>query len=72
MEENKLVRIATFYNQFDAEIAKLKLEENDVYCFIKNEHVAQLQFGLANFELYVRQQDKETALNLLNSENIPE
>ena len=49
--ENDLVKIATFYNQFDAELAKFKLEENNIYCFLKNEHTAQLQFGLANFEL---------------------
>ncbi len=65
--ENKLIKIATFYNNFDAELAKLKLEENNIFCFLKNEHVAQLQFGIANFEIMVREEDKELALHYLNS-----
>ena len=63
-----LIKIATFYNQFDAELAKLKLEESDIYCFLKNEHVAQLQFGIANFELMVNESDKEMALEILNEQ----
>ncbi len=63
---DKLIKIATYYNQFDAELAKLKLEENDIYCFLKNEHIAQLQFGIANFEMMVNESDKETALQILN------
>ncbi|HMW12551.1 MAG: DUF2007 domain-containing protein [Chitinophagales bacterium] len=62
---DKLVKIATYFNQFDVDLAKFKLEENGIYCFIKNEHVAQLQFGLANFELMVFQKDKEAALIIL-------
>ena len=65
--ENKLIKIATYYNNFDAELAKLKLEENNIFCFLKNEHVAQLQFGIANFEIMVREEDKELALHYLNS-----
>lgn len=68
MSDN-LIRIATFYNQFDAELAKLKMEENGIFCFLKNEYVAQLQFGIANFELMVREEDKEKALLCLNSED---
>ena len=64
--EDKLIKIATYYNNFDAELAKLKLEENDIYCFLKNEHMAQLQFGIANFELMVYESDKESALQILN------
>ncbi len=67
--EDKLIKIAIYYNNFDAELAKLKLEENGIYCFMKNEHVAQLQFGLANFELMVNSTDKETALKILNEED---
>lgn len=66
MEDN-LIKVATFYNQFDAELAKLKLEENEIYCFMKNEHVAQLQFGLGNLELMVNESDKEKALAILNA-----
>ena len=65
MSDN-LIKIGTYYNNFDAELAKLKLEENDIYCFLKNEHIAQLQFGIANFELMVNESDKETALQILN------
>ncbi len=68
MENTRLVKIATYYNQFDAELAKLKLEENDIYCFLKNEHVAQLQFGIANFELMVSENQKELALHYLNEQ----
>ncbi|HUM52522.1 MAG TPA: DUF2007 domain-containing protein [Chitinophagales bacterium] len=64
--ESKLIKIATYYNNFDVELAKLKLEENDIYCFIKNENIAQLQFGIANFELMVNENDKEVALQILN------
>ncbi len=67
--ESKLIKIATYYNNFDVELAKLKLEENDIYCFIKNENIAQLQFGIANFELMVNENDKEVALQILN-ENV--
>lgn len=56
-----LVRIATYYNQFDAELAKMKLEEKQLFCFLKNEHLAQLQFGIAHFELMVKEEDKELA-----------
>lgn len=68
--EDKLIKIATYYNQFDAELAKLKLEENEIYCFLKNEYVAQLQFGSANFEMMVNESDKEAALKILNNEEI--
>lgn len=61
-----LIKIATYFNNFDAELAKLKLEENDIYCFLKNEHIAQLQFGIANFELMVNESDKIIALQILN------
>jgi hypothetical protein len=66
--ENKLIKIATYYNNFDVELAKLKLEENDIYCFIKNENIAQLQFGIANFELMVNESDKEMALQIINEQ----
>ena len=66
--DNKLIRIATYYNNFDVELAKLKLEENDIYCFIKNENIAQLQFGIANFELMVNESDKEMALQIINEQ----
>ena len=66
--ENKLIKIATYYNNFDAELAKLRLEENNIFCFLKNEHVAQLQFGIANFEIMVREEDKELALYYLNTQ----
>lgn len=67
--ENKLIKIASFYNNFDAELAKFKLEENNIFCFIKNEYLAQLQFGIANFELMVKEEDKEQAHHLLNEFN---
>lgn len=66
---NQFIRVATFYNQFDAELAKFKLEENNIFCFLKNEYLAQLQFGIANFELMVKEEDKEPALHLLNELN---
>jgi hypothetical protein len=66
MEDTKLIKIATYYNQFDAELAILKLEEKGIYCFLKNEYVAQLQFGLANLELMVNENDKELALKILD------
>jgi len=66
--ENKLIKIETYYNQFDVELAKLKLEENGIYCFVKNEHIAQLQFGIANFELMVNENDKEAALQIIHEE----
>ena len=65
---DRLIKIATYYNQFDAELAKLKLEENEIFCFLKNEYVAQLQFGIANFELMVNESDKAAALLILNEE----
>lgn len=66
--EDKLIKIATYYNNFDAELAKLKLEENNIYCFLKNEHIAQLQIGWANFELMVNESDAEKALAIINEE----
>ncbi len=66
MENSKLIKIATYYNQFEAELAKLKLEENGIYCFLKDEYVAQLQFGIANFELMVNENEEELALQFLN------
>jgi hypothetical protein len=63
--ESPLIKIAIYYNQFDAQLAKLKLEENGIYCFLKNEYVAQLQFGIANFELMVKEEDKEKALQCI-------
>ncbi|HNE50064.1 MAG TPA: DUF2007 domain-containing protein [Chitinophagales bacterium] len=63
-----MIRIATFYNLFEAELAKIKLENHQIYCFIKNEHLAQLQFGIANFELMVNEDDKELALYYLEND----
>lgn len=67
--ENDLIKIASYANQFEAELAKFKLEENDIYCFIRNELTAQLQFGLGNFEIMVLQSDKEAALKLIEENN---
>lgn len=66
--EDKLIKIGTYYNNFDAELAKLKLEENNIFCFLKNEYLAQLQFGIANFELMVKEDDKDLAFHYLNTE----
>ena len=63
-----MIRIATFYNLFEAELAKIILENHQIYCFIKNEHLAQLQFGIANFELMVNEDDKELALYYLEND----
>ena len=63
-----MIRIATFYNYFDAELAKIKLNNQQIFCFIKNEHLAQLQVGIANFELMIKEEDKELALHYLQND----
>jgi hypothetical protein len=67
MEEH-LVKIGTYFNQFDVDLAKFKLEENGIFAFIRNENVAQLQFGMAHFELLVYETDKTNALKILEVE----
>lgn len=63
--ENDLIKIASYANQFEAELVKFKLEENDIYCFMRNEYSAQLQFGLGSFDIMVLEKDKEAALQLI-------
>ncbi|MBP6153505.1 MAG: DUF2007 domain-containing protein [Chitinophagales bacterium] len=66
--EEYLVKIGTYFNQFDVDLAKFKLEENGIFAFIRNENVAQLQFGMAHFELLVYETDKINALKILEVE----
>ncbi|HQV78625.1 MAG TPA: DUF2007 domain-containing protein [Chitinophagales bacterium] len=66
--EEYLVKIGTYFNQFDVDLAKFKLEENGIFAFIRNENVAQLQFGMAHFELLVYETDKTNALKILEVE----
>ncbi len=66
--EEYLVKIGTYFNQFEVDLAKFKLEENGIFAFIRNENVAQLQFGMAHFELLVYETDKTNALKILEVE----
>jgi len=68
---NELVTIASFENNFEAEIAKTFLEDNGFQVFLQNEMMMSVLPGLAGemckIELQVFEEDAEHAKDLLNS-----
>ena len=67
---DELVTIATFETPVEAELARLRLEAEEILCFVHGSHMAGMQvFGLsvAGVKLRVRPQDAELAVAILEA-----
>jgi hypothetical protein len=67
---DELVTIATFETPVEAELARMRLEAEEILCFVHGAHMAGMQvFGLsvAGVKLRVRPQDAELAIAILEA-----
>jgi hypothetical protein len=63
----KLVTIATYSNPIDANLAKIKLESEDIDCFLAGENAVAVYGNIiGTVKLQVRQFDVERATEVLN------
>ena len=63
MEKDYAMVFATT-DQFQAEIAKDILEENEIKCVVLNQHDSMIP-TIGQIEVYVQENDKEIALEIL-------
>ncbi len=70
--KEELISIATFFDHFEADLAKSKLEAYGISCVLKDDSVLQSDlFGngiTSKVELFIQEADKENALKLLEEE----
>jgi hypothetical protein len=67
---DELVTIATFETPVEAELARMRLEAEEILCFVHGAHMAGMQvFGLSvgGVHLRVRPEDAELALEILEA-----
>ncbi len=66
------IEIAIFFNKFEADIAKSKLDAFEVFCFLEDDSVLATDwFGTSansKLKLFVRVEDAERAKGILNDE----
>ncbi len=63
MEED-FVLVFTTADNFQAEIAKEILEDNDINCVVLNQHDSMIP-SIGEIEIYVQKDDQELALDIL-------
>jgi Zn finger protein HypA/HybF involved in hydrogenase expression len=72
MEENEVVVLRVFENSIDANLARTKLEANDIQCFLTGENMTNLyplqNKNLFSVNLHVFQKDRKQAEDILNEE----
>lgn len=76
MLNHDLVKIETYLNVYEAQIAKSKLEANNIYCYLKDEEIVQQDWirtiAYGGVKLYVRIEDESIARTLLEQEIVEE
>ena len=67
MLSHDLVKIETYLNAYQAQIAKSKLDANNIYCYLKDEEIVQQDWlrtiAYGGVKLYVRKEDEILAKN---------
>jgi len=70
--EHRLVTVARFQYPFEAQFARGRLEAEDIYCFLADEHTVGIAWIYANaiggIKLQVREEDAERALEILSED----
>jgi hypothetical protein len=65
-----LVKLETYYDVMQAQIAKSKLEAYGIYCFLQDENLVQTDWlrtiAYGGVKLFVREDDLQQARELLN------
>lgn len=61
-----LVTIKTYTSVIEANLAKGRLEANNIPCFLKNENLTQM-IPISEIELMVSEIDQEKALKILDA-----
>ncbi|MCB9033805.1 MAG: hypothetical protein H6553_08210 [Chitinophagales bacterium] len=76
MLSHDLVKIETYLNAYQAQIAKSKLDANNIYCYLKDEEIVQQDWlrtiAYGGVKLYVRKEDETIAKTILEQESIEE
>ncbi|MCQ2095510.1 MAG: DUF2007 domain-containing protein [Bacteroidaceae bacterium] len=68
-KEEKIIRLATCGNSYDANILRLELENNGIACMLGNENMSNLYGGLLpvlGVDVYVFEKDGEMAAEIYN------
>jgi hypothetical protein len=67
--KSDLVKLETYYDIIQAQIAKSKLEAYGVYCFLQDENLVQTDWlrtiAYGGVKLFVREEDAEYARQVL-------
>lgn len=70
----KLITLKTFDNYIEAHLLKTKLESESIYCFLQDESVVATNplysFAVGEIKLKVKKEDFDTALKIIQEENI--
>lgn len=69
--DGKLIKIATFDNSIEAELAKQLLDDYEITSLLSGENSANIYAGvpaIANIQLLVAASQAEEAIEILNSE----
>ncbi len=65
-------KIGTYFNVFEAQLAKSKLDAYEIFCFLQDENIVQTDWFRAiaygGVKLFVREEDVEKALEILKEE----
>ena len=71
--DEKIIKIASFFDYTKAEIAKIALEREGIQCFLSGENFVATYWLYANAEggikLYIKESDKQKALEILKNIN---
>ncbi|MDR1502632.1 MAG: DUF2007 domain-containing protein [Prevotella sp.] len=63
---SEMITIKTSSIPGELAVAKSYLEDNDIYCFLKDELINQVHpYAVGGIKLQVREEDAEQAINLL-------
>jgi len=70
----ELITLKTFDNYIEAHLLKTKLESESIYCFLQDESVVATNplysFAVGGIKLKVKKEDFDTALKIIQEENI--
>lgn len=69
--DEKIIKIASFFDYTQAEITKIALEDEGIDCFLSGENFVATYWLYANadggIKLYIKESDKEKALEILKN-----
>ncbi|MDD5011209.1 MAG: DUF2007 domain-containing protein [Phycisphaerae bacterium] len=74
--DEKIIKVASFFDYTQAEIAKIALEAEEIECFLSGENLIATYWLYANaiggIKLYIKESDKERAEAILKATHKPD